>query len=244
MPVRVVRHAAVRSRLEELSLKTISEDGGFEIKNLMRGNDKLPAPKVRASPTAGASNNAITSKPTLGGCTRGPTTRCVRPAGSGSARSAAIALTRGDRTESKVPASEPAPAMVLTAPAKTPAATIDALNKAYRGARPLLEARWSELPTNEQRAAIGLALTSALVTALLFVVGKWAIGLYLGRAAISSTYGAAGSVIVLLLWVYYASFIVLLGAEFTRAYSLRIKKHAVPPEKGAKTAPAGADVPT
>jgi membrane protein len=84
----------------------------------------------------------------------------------------------------------------------------------------------------------------ALVTALLFVVGKWAIGLYLGRAAISSTYGAAGSVIVLLLWVYYASFIVLLGAEFTRAYSLRIEKHAVPPEKGAKTAPAGADVPT
>ena len=84
----------------------------------------------------------------------------------------------------------------------------------------------------------------SLVTALLFVVGKWAIGLYLGRAAISSTYGAAGSVIVLLLWVYYASFIVLLGAEFTRAYARRFEKHVAPPEEGAKKAPAGADVPT
>jgi len=74
----------------------------------------------------------------------------------------------------------------------------------------------------------------ALVTALLFVVGKWAIGVYLGSAAITSTYGAAGSVIVLLLWVYYASFIVLLGAEFTRAYTQRIEQTETPPEPGAK----------
>jgi membrane protein len=74
----------------------------------------------------------------------------------------------------------------------------------------------------------------AAVTALLFVVGKWAIGLYLGQAAITSTYGAAGSVIVLLLWVYYASFIVLLGAEFTRAYSQRVQQTEAPPEPGAK----------
>lgn len=74
----------------------------------------------------------------------------------------------------------------------------------------------------------------AAVTALLFAVGKWAIGFYLGRAAITSTYGAAGSVIVLLLWVYYASFIVLLGAEFTRAYSQRVQQTEAPPEPGAK----------
>lgn len=58
----------------------------------------------------------------------------------------------------------------------------------------------------------------ALVTAGLFTVGKFLIGLYLGTSSFASTYGAAGSVIVLLVWVYYSSQIVLLGAEFTRAY--------------------------
>jgi membrane protein len=57
-----------------------------------------------------------------------------------------------------------------------------------------------------------------LVTAGLFSVGKLVIGLYLGTSSTASTYGAAASVIVLLLWVYYSSQIVLLGAEFTRAY--------------------------
>lgn len=61
----------------------------------------------------------------------------------------------------------------------------------------------------------------ALVTAILFAVGKQLIGLYIGRTAVSSSYGAAGSVIVLLLWVYYSSQIVLIGAEFTRLYSER-----------------------
>jgi membrane protein len=59
----------------------------------------------------------------------------------------------------------------------------------------------------------------AVVTAALFTVGKQVIGLYLGRSATASSYGAAGSVIVLLLWVYYSSQIVLLGAEFTRLYA-------------------------
>ncbi|MFN2447647.1 MAG: YihY/virulence factor BrkB family protein [Vicinamibacterales bacterium] len=63
--------------------------------------------------------------------------------------------------------------------------------------------------------------TGAFVTALLFTVGKQLIGLYLGRSSTTSTYGAAGSVIVLLLWVYYSSQIVLLGAEFTRLYAQR-----------------------
>jgi membrane protein len=58
----------------------------------------------------------------------------------------------------------------------------------------------------------------ALVTAALFTVGKFLIGIYLGTSSFSSTYGTAGSVIVVLVWVYYSSQIVLLGAEFTRAY--------------------------
>jgi membrane protein len=58
----------------------------------------------------------------------------------------------------------------------------------------------------------------AVVTAGLFTVGKYLIGLYLGRSATASAYGAAGSIIVLLLWINYSSQIVLLGAEFTRAW--------------------------
>jgi len=58
----------------------------------------------------------------------------------------------------------------------------------------------------------------ALVTAGLFSIGRLVIGLYLGTASIGSTYGAAGSVIVILVWVYYSAQIILLGAEFTRAY--------------------------
>jgi membrane protein len=58
----------------------------------------------------------------------------------------------------------------------------------------------------------------ALVTAGLFNIGKYLIGLYLGTSAVASAYGAAGSVVVLLVWVYYSSQTVLLGAEFTRAY--------------------------
>jgi membrane protein len=58
----------------------------------------------------------------------------------------------------------------------------------------------------------------ALVTAGLFSIGKTAIGLYLGTSGVASSYGAAGSVIVLLVWVYYTAQVVLLGAEFTKAY--------------------------
>jgi membrane protein len=56
----------------------------------------------------------------------------------------------------------------------------------------------------------------AAVTALLFTIGKSVLGLYLGRASLTSAYGAAGSLLVLLLWCYYAAQIVFLGAEFTR----------------------------
>jgi membrane protein len=58
-----------------------------------------------------------------------------------------------------------------------------------------------------------------LVTACLFTVGKQLIGLYLGRSSLSSAYGAAGSVMVLLLWIYYSAQIFLLGAEFTHVFT-------------------------
>lgn len=61
---------------------------------------------------------------------------------------------------------------------------------------------------------IGAAVTSAL-----FTLGKWGIGLYLGKASIGSSYGAAGSLVVVLAWIYYSSQIVFFGAEFTKAYS-------------------------
>ena len=59
----------------------------------------------------------------------------------------------------------------------------------------------------------------AVVTALLFTIGKSLIGWYLGSSTVASSYGAAGGLIVLLLWVYYSAQIFLLGAEFTKAYS-------------------------
>jgi len=61
----------------------------------------------------------------------------------------------------------------------------------------------------------------AFITAVLFAVGKVLIGLYLGRSSVSSSYGAAGSLIVLLLWVYYSSQILFFGAEFTQVYARR-----------------------
>jgi membrane protein len=68
----------------------------------------------------------------------------------------------------------------------------------------------------------------SFVTALLFIVGKWAIGLYLGKVSVGSTYGAVGSAVVLLLWVYYSSQIFLLGAEFTKVYAMHVGSRYVP----------------
>jgi membrane protein len=59
----------------------------------------------------------------------------------------------------------------------------------------------------------------AAITSLLFVVGKFALGMYLGKAAVGSSYGAAGSLVVLLVWVYWSAQILLLGAEFTQVYA-------------------------
>ena len=69
--------------------------------------------------------------------------------------------------------------------------------------------------------------TGAFVTAVLFTIGQQLIGLYLGQSSVASSYGAAGSVMILLLWVYYSCQILLLGAEFTRVYA---ERHGVEPE--------------
>ncbi len=61
--------------------------------------------------------------------------------------------------------------------------------------------------------------TGSLVTALLFTVGKLLIGYYLGKSNVASSYGAAASIITILLWIYYSSLILLFGAEFTKAYA-------------------------
>jgi membrane protein len=62
-------------------------------------------------------------------------------------------------------------------------------------------------------------ILGAALTAALFTIGKTVIGIYLGKAGIVSTYGAAGSLVVVLLWVYYSAQIFFLGAEFTQAYA-------------------------
>jgi membrane protein len=62
----------------------------------------------------------------------------------------------------------------------------------------------------------------SLVTSALFVLGKYLIGLYLGGSTVASTYGAAGSLVIFLLWIYYSAQILFLGAEFTKVYVERI----------------------
>lgn len=76
----------------------------------------------------------------------------------------------------------------------------------------------------------------AFVTAALFSIGKFLIGLYLGNSGMSSTYGAAGSLVVLVVWVYYSSIILLVGAEFTQVYAKRFGQE-IAPSKNAVAAP-------
>jgi membrane protein len=70
----------------------------------------------------------------------------------------------------------------------------------------------------------------AILTAILFAIGKWALGLYLGSGSAASAYGAASSLITLLLWVYYSSQILLFGAEFTQVYADRSGRGVKPDE--------------
>jgi len=84
---------------------------------------------------------------------------------------------------------------------------ISALFAAIFKVMPDLPIRWRDV------------VVGAIVTGLLFHLGKFGLGIYLARESTTSAYGAAGSVILILLWVYYTSVIVLIGAEFTRCYS-------------------------
>jgi len=68
------------------------------------------------------------------------------------------------------------------------------------------------------------------MTAIFFAIGKWALGLYLGSGSAASAYGAASSLITLLLWVYYSSQILLFGAEFTQVYASQAGRGIAPDE--------------
>jgi membrane protein len=83
-------------------------------------------------------------------------------------------------------------------------------------ALPRVPLRWGDV-------AIG-----AIVTSLLFSVGKLLLGVYLGKASFTDTYGAASSLIIILVWVYYSAQVLFLGAEFTRAYACRFGSMCVP----------------
>jgi membrane protein len=72
----------------------------------------------------------------------------------------------------------------------------------------------------------------AVMTAILFLIGKWALGIYLASGTASSAYGAASSLVTLLLWVYYSSQILLFGAEFTQVYAKR-REGRIEPDKYA-----------
>ncbi len=80
----------------------------------------------------------------------------------------------------------------------------------------------------DAKIAWGDVWVGAALTALLFTLGKFLLGFYLGRSGITSTYGAAGSLVALLVWVYYSAQIVFFGAEFTKAYANRFGSRIVP----------------
>ncbi len=68
----------------------------------------------------------------------------------------------------------------------------------------------------------------AILTALLFVLGKFLLGFYFGRSAVGSSYGAAGPLLIILVWVFYSAQIFFFGAEFTRVYAVRFGSHRKP----------------
>jgi membrane protein len=91
----------------------------------------------------------------------------------------------------------------------------------------------------ERRVPWTDAAVGSLVTAILFTAGKALVALYLGRAGVGSLYGAAGSLVVLLAWIYYSSQIFLFGAEFTHVYSQR---HGVAGKEAAVQIDTGAPI--
>ena len=86
-------------------------------------------------------------------------------------------------------------------------------------------------------------VVGATLTAVLFVMGKFVLGLYLGSGAAGSAYGAASSLITLLLWIYYAAQILLFGAEFTQVYANTYGTHVEPQEHAVKVERTEREVP-
>ena len=76
--------------------------------------------------------------------------------------------------------------------------------------------------------------TGAALTAILFVIGKFLLGFYLGSGAVGSAYGAASSLVTLLLWIFYSAQILLFGAEFTKVYANTYGSHVEPKEHAVK----------
>ena len=110
---------------------------------------------------------------------------------------------------------EPSPPPVLSTPKTAVFALIYKL-------MPRVKVRWHDV------------WLGAFTTAVMFSIGKFLIGLYIGKSGITSVFGAAGSFAVLLLWVYYSAQIFLLGAEFTWVYA-----HQLGSLKGQPMRPAG-----
>lgn len=71
-------------------------------------------------------------------------------------------------------------------------------------------------------------IKGAIVTAILFIIGRSLIGLYVGKSNIASVYGAAGSIVIILVWVYYTAVILYFGAEFTKIYSIKYGSKITP----------------
>jgi len=84
----------------------------------------------------------------------------------------------------------------------------------------------------------------AFFTAVFFSLGKTLIGLYLGSSAIASSYGAAGSLVLLLVWIYYSAQILFFGAEFTQVYANQLGSKIVPQGQAATTPPGSISTPT
>ncbi|HEY9847525.1 MAG TPA: YihY/virulence factor BrkB family protein, partial [Candidatus Caenarcaniphilales bacterium] len=80
----------------------------------------------------------------------------------------------------------------------------------------------------DAKIAWGDVWLGAAITTLLFEIGRYLIGLYLGNASFGSTYGAAGSLVILLAWVYFSAQILFLGAEFTQVYASKFGSRIVP----------------
>ena len=78
-------------------------------------------------------------------------------------------------------------------------------------------------------------LSGAITTGVLFMLGKFAISFYISKSNVGSTYGAAGSLVILLLWVYYSAIILYFGAEFTKAFAVKYGSEIHPDDYAVTT---------